>query len=73
MGALVVSRWDSDGGPLEVQDARLAPADVATVRARISELWVELGAPRVWAEREADEALAFEMFIDMQQLGWLTA
>lgn len=73
MGALEVTLWDPNGAPAEVRDAKLTVADVAAVRARISNLWVDLGAPPGWAEREADEALAFDMFIDVRQFGWLTA
>jgi hypothetical protein len=73
VGTLTVTRRRADGEPEAWQDVEPSPANVAAMRARIAAVWIDVGAPRPWAEHEADAALAFEAFVDMQYVGWLRA
>lgn len=73
VGSLTVTGRRADGEPEAWQTVEPSPANVAAMRARIVALWMQVGAPHSWAEHEADAALTFEAFIDVQHLGWLRA
>ena len=73
VGEMEPTHWAPDGEPDEARHVDHTPASVASLRARIADVWTGLGAPREWAESEADEALAWELFLDVQEVGWLRA